>query len=1070
MDKFKNFYFLNNLIGWIIFAVATAVYFLTIEPTASWWDCGEYIATAFKLQVGHPPGAPFFQLAGRIFSLFAMGDTSQVALMINGMSALSSSFTILFLFWSISMIARKLFGKAEELSGWQMIAVFGAASVGSLAYTFSDSFWFSAVEGEVYAMSSFFTAIVFWAILKWDTVADNTGSFRWIILIAYLIGLSVGVHLLNLLAIPAIAFVYYFRKFKPSFKGIVITGVISILVLSLIMYGIIPEVVNLYAHSELLFVNSFGLPFNTGTIFFTLLIISLLVFAIRATISNSDRDKKTTWVLSGLLALLLLTESKSGGSFILRLMVLGVFAYLVYLARKHRELLNTAVLSFAFILIGYSSFLIIIIRANTNTPINENNPSNAISLLSYLNREQYGDWPLFSGPYYNSPIADYEDGNPVYLRDDVKKKYVIADSRSQTIPVYDPAFTTVFPRMWSNQKQIHIREYKRWGEVQGIPISHTGRDGKTETIVKPTFAENLRFFFNYQVGFMYFRYFMWNFAGRQNDIQGHGEIENGNWITGIESWDKNKTGTQENLPFSMKNTARNTFYFLPFLLGLIGLFYQINKDSKNALVVALLFIMTGLAIIVYLNQYPYQPRERDYAYAASFYAFAIWIGIGVIGIISLISKILNNKISALLITILCLGIPYLMAKQGWDDHDRSGKYAARDFAINYLESCEPNAILFTNGDNDTFPLWYAQEVEGIRTDVRVVNYMLASGEWYIHQMQRKVYESDPLPLQLTAAQYDKGMNNYVPFYTQERGPSVMELKDAINFVGSESAASKLDLQNGEQLNYIPTKNLKLTLDSAYLVSKGIVPPEKAAKMPKEIRWTVGQSYLYKNDLMLLDLIANNNWERPVYFASPSAVSKVLNVDKYCHLEGFVYRFLPYEADDYIKDVGGINPDRSYDLLVNKAKWGNLKDPGVYIDPESRRNSIIPRQNYLRLAEALIGIQKADSAIKALDMAQYHFPNEKIPYDVYCLPFVQAYYNARAFDKGSKMAEIIANNYADDLSYYLSQEPRIVDYYSQDIERAAAIIQQLAIYAGQNDQKDLEKKLNKKLEDFAGKIK
>ncbi len=1061
----KNFNKLNTLIGWGVWLIATLIYFMTVEPTASWWDCGEYIATAYKLQVGHPPGAPFFQLVGRIFSLFAAGDLSKVALMINAMSALSSSFTILFLFWTITILARKAALLGGKMTSSRMIAIFGSGAVGALAYAVSDSFWFSAVEGEVYAMSSFFTAFVFWAILKWEAVADQPHSSRWLILIAYMVGLSIGVHMLNLLAIPAITFVYYFKKYKPSTQGMFVTLGVSFLILAFVMFGVVPEVVSLFAHSEIMFVNSFGLPFNSGTMFLALLVIATLYFAIRATHNGKAIEKKAAIALLSVLYLLILTESGSFGSLMLRLLIgIGVGA-LIYIFRARQGQLNTITLGLTFLLIGYSTFLLIVIRSNTNTPINENAPKDAVSLLSYLNREQYGDWPILYGQYYNSPVKEYADGNPVYLRDDEKGEYVVADSRESVIPVYDSEFTTLFPRMWSSQKSIHVREYKEWGKVKGVAKRHTNRSGEVETIVKPTFGENLRYFFRYQVGFMYFRYFMWNFAGRQNDIQGHGEIENGNWITSIEAVDAGRLGSQDNLPPSRQNRANNKLYMLPLLLGLGGLFFQLNRDYKNTIVVGLLFLLTGAAILVYLNQYPYQPRERDYAYAGSTYAFAIWIGLGVLALYNIFNRFINPKIAAILVSGVALVlVPGIMAKEGWDDHDRSDKYAAREFARNYLESCEPNAILFTNGDNDTFPLWYIQEVEGVRTDVRVVNYMLASGEWYIHQMMRKIYDSEKLPFTLGYADYEKGSNNYVPVVELEGIKGRQELKDVVDFIASDNARTKWDFGTGEKLNFIPTKSMKITVDKEEIIKKGLVPKDMEDKIVSEINWQIKQNYLYKNDLMLIDLVASNNWERPIYFTSPAAIEKVLDVDDYCHLEGIVYRFLPVKADHLINGLGGINTSETYELLVDQATWGNLEKPGVYIDPESRRNSISPKQNYLRLAQALVDESKNEKAVNTLDTMQKYFPNDKIIWDIYMVPMVETYYDAKAFEKGNAAADTLAKNYQEDLDYYASLDNRFKQYYQQDIQQAMMVIQQLSLLANRAGQKEQATKMDALLEE------
>ncbi len=1010
MNNYKK---LNLIIGWIVFIIAAAVYLMTTEPTASWWDCGEYIATAYKLQVGHPPGAPFFQMIGRFFSLFAFGDVTHVALMVNTMSALCSGFTILFLFWTITHLARKIALKQGEMTEGKMYAIFGSGIVGALAYTFTDSFWFSAVEGEVYAMSSLFTAVVFWAMLKWENEADGKFANRWIILISYLVGLSIGVHLLNLLAIPAIAFIYYFKKFKPSVKGGILTFIISILLLAIIMNGIIPWIVKLSSKFELLFVNGFGLPFNSGTIFYFIVLISLILWG------------------------------------------------LIYTKRKQKINLHTIVVSFTFLLIGYSSFFMIIIRSNANPPINENSPKDAISLLSYLAREQYGDWPIFYGQYYNAPTVDLKDGKPVYVRDSKKGKYVITDDRKGTIPVYDPRFTTIFPRMYSS-KPSHIKIYKQYGDITGIPIEVQKDDGTTEIRMKPTFGENLRFFFTYQLGHMYFRYFMWNFSGRQNDIESQGEIEDGNWITGFNWFDEHilNLGPQNNLPDSMKNWAHNKFYALPFILGLIGLFYHLNTDKKDTLVVFLLFFMTGIAIVVYLNQYPYQPRERDYAYAGSFYAFAIWIGLGVMAIYDALAKKRSSTLTAVIITVvLLILVPGIMANQGWNDHDRSGKYATRDFAANYLNSCEPNAILFTNGDNDTFPLWYAQEVEGIRTDVRVVNFMLASGHWYVHQMMRKAYESDPLPLTLTYDQYQNGVNDAVVFYTGNFEGRA-ELKQVIDFIASDNERTKLTLSSGDKINFSPTKKFKLTVDSADVMKKGAVPESMKDKIVPVIEWDVKQNYLYKNDLMLLDLIATNNWKRPIYFANPSSVSKVLGIEQYCHLEGgFVYKFMPVKAENYVSGIGGVDADASYGILMDSCKWGNLNDPKVYVDRESYRNCIIPKQNFMRVAEALEGKGEKEKAIALLDRCIESFPDSKITYDMYMIPIADVYYECGAMEKGNAITQRVFDIYMQNIDYYNRLDEHFLKYYESDYNQAIGVIQRLSMMAKMYKQTDLQQEID-----------
>ncbi len=998
----ENYTKLNRLLGWLVFLIATLVYFLTLEPTASWWDCGEYIATAYKLQVGHPPGAPLFQLLGRFFSLFAFGDTANVAMMVNVMSALSSSLTILFLFWTITMLGRKLIPRDREMSDASMYAILGSGLVGSLAFTFSDSFWFSAGEGEVYAMSSFFTAITFWAILRWERVADEKHSQRWIILIAFLVGLSIGVHMLNLLAIPAIAFVYYFKKYKPTAKGALLTLVVSMIVLSIIMYVIIPGIVSLSTAFELFFVNSLGLPFNSGTMVYFVLLLALIVIGNILTI------------------------------------------------RYKKVILNTIMLSFIFILIGYSSFFMLIIRSNENTPINENCPDDAISLLSYLNREQYGTWPKLYGQYYTAPAVDYKDASPQYIRDKKAGKYIITNKREGTIPVYDKRFTTIFPRMWSAQKPEHKRMYNQYaGNAKTIQVNGESRK-------RPSFGDNLGFFFDYQLGHMYFRYLMWNFVGRQNDIEAQPGPKNGNWLSGIGFIDNTRLASQDDLPESMRNPAHNKFYFLPLILGLIGLFFQLNTSKKDTLVVALLFFMTGIAIVLFLNQYPYQPRERDYAYTGSFYAFAIWIGLGVMGIYFWLKKYMgdNKLIPAGITLVALLFIPGIMAQQGWDDHDRSGRYAARDFGMNYLAGCDSNAVLITNGDNDTFPLWYVQEVEGFRTDVRVVNYMLSSGYWYVHQLGKKVYDSEPLTFTLTPDQYEKGRNQYI-MYVDRGIKNSVEVKELVDFIASDDERTKLPLTTGEKVNYMPVKKLRLTVDSAQCVENGIVPLEMAHLIVPYIEWEVRQNALYKNDLMLLDFLANNNWERSLYFANPNALEKVIDLDEYCHLEGAVYKFMPVKAKDYIPGLGGIHANKSYDVIMNDFHWGNLNDPSVTVDRESYRHARILKQNFLRIAQALMNTGKPDEAAVVLDSCLYHFPHDKVHYDIIMMPIIEIYYEAGRTETANTEVRKMMDVCDQELSYFLSLDPDFADrIYGKEMQQDIAVLQRMAEVTRDNGQDDL----------------
>jgi len=990
---------LNNIIGWLVFAFASIVYIMTSEPTASFWDCGEYIATAYKLQVGHPPGAPFFQLVGRFFTLFAGENTALVARMINIMSALVSGFTILFLYWSITSLSKKLINNDGEFTTGKMIAVIGSGMVGALAYTFSDSFWFSAVEGEVYAMSTFFTAIVFWAILKWDTVADEKHSFRWLILIAYLVGLSIGVHLLNLLAIPAITFVFYFRKYNATPKGIIWVTILSILILASVMYVIIPWVVSLAGLFERFFVNSFGMPFNSGTLIYFIILITGIVWG------------------------------------------------LYYTNKHHKVIGNTIILAFTFILIGYSSFLMLVIRSNANPPLDENNPENAISLLSYLNREQYGDWPIFKGQYFNSPLDSRKprvDGKPVYTKDLKTRKYVITDDKKSTIPNYDEKFTTIFPRMWSSSQSSHASAYKSWGKIKGIPITVAKQGGGTEVITKPKFSENLRFFFKYQIGHMYLRYFMWNFSGRQNDIQGHGGPLHGNWISGINFIDQARLGPQDNLPDDMaRNKARNKFYMLPLLLGIVGFFFQVNKDYRQAIIVGLLFLMTGLAIVVYLNQYPYQPRERDYAFAASFMAFSIWIGLGALALFNFLSKSVNSKVAAVLVTLFCLFIaPFMMAKDGWNDHDRSNRYTALHVARNYLNSCDKNAILFTNGDNDTFPLWYAQEVEGIRTDVRVVNLSLLNTDWYIDQMSRKAYDSEPVPFSMKKDKYIQGTRDFVYFIENPNIVGHRNLRELIDFVASDDIKTKYRTQGG-YIEYFPTKKLRIPVDSAKVVNNGTVSPKLADQIVKNIDWTMSSYGVMKNHLMVLDMLATFNWDRPVYFAITTGNDSYIGLMDYFQLEGLTYHLIPVKTKNPDGQTGRIDTDIMYENLIDKFTWGNLGDPDVYLDETNMRMTMNFRNNFARLANALVLEGKKDKAKIVLDRCMEVMPEEAIPYNFFVLPIAEAYYAVGDTVKANEIVEELINIYSNNLKFYYSfvgEKSKLVD---KEKQQSLAVFQRIS---------------------------
>jgi len=974
----------------------------------SFWDCGEYIATAFKLEVGHPPGAPLFQMLGRFFSLFAFGDVTHVARMVNTMSALASGFTILFLFWTITMIGKKIVLKSGEMSRGKMIAIFGAGLVGALTYTFTDSFWFSAVEGEVYALSSFFTAIVVWAIFKWEEHAHEQHSYRWLILIFYLVGLSIGVHLLNLLALPALTFVYYFKKYpSPNWKGFLVTAVLSIVVLALVMYIIIPWILKLAGLFELFFVNSVGLPFNSGTIIYFLILIGLIIWG------------------------------------------------LIYSHRKIKPLMNAIILAFTFIVIGYSSFLILVIRSNSNTPIDENNPENAMYLLAYMNREQYGDWPIFRGQYYNAPVIDRKDGNPVYTKDSASGKYIITDKREKVIPVYDPRFVTLFPRMWSGLEEQHIREYNRWGNVKGIPVEVQYGD-RSETRNIPTFGENLRYFWDYQFIHMYWRYFMWNFAGRQNDIQGLGNKINGNWKSGIKFIDKTRLGNQD-IPVNRMNKADNSFYFLPLLLGLIGIYFTLMKDKKSSFVIFLLFFMTGIAIVLYINQYAPQPRERDYSFAGSFYAFAIWIGLGVIQISDCLNRVLKPAISAVIATGVCLVIvPGIMAQQGWDDHDRSGRYTGLAIAEDYLNSCAPNAILFTNGDNDTFPLWYAQEVEGIRTDVRVVNLSLLNTDWYINQMKRKAYNGEPIPFSLTKEKYRQGNHDVTYLIVDESLKNqFVDLRVLFNIIRKDEGKLKMNTAQMGIIDFFPCQKFMVTYDSASIVNSGSIP-EKYLHRLDTLRWEIKRQYLEKNNLMILDLLASNDWKRPVYFVMTTGTETYIGLEKYFQLEGLAYRLLPVKARTHEGQIGEVNTGAMYDNLMNKFKFGNINKPGIYVDMNNARFIMNLRTIFGRLASALIREGKIDSARRVIDRCMEMLPDEAGRYDVFILPLMEGYYKIGETAKANRIAEKLYKYTSGELVYYFSFPDKDLKDMDIELQQSIYTLQRLSVITKDAKQENLAK--------------
>ena len=1007
----KQYKLVNNVLGWLTFFVAAFVYCSTIEPTASFWDCPEFITTGYKLEVGHPPGAPFFMLTANLFSQFA-SDPSQVARMVNTMSALLSATTILFLFWSITHLARKLILKDwSELTLGKLIAIEASGLVGALIYTFSDTFWFSAVEGEVYAYSSAFTAIVFWLILKWEDHADEPHSDRWLVLIAYMTGLSIGVHLLNLLCLPAIVLVYCYRRFPNiELKGSLIALVGSFILVAAVLYGVVPGIITVAGWFELLFVNTLGCPFNTGEIIYIVLLVAIVIWAIyESYVDKSFKRQNVSFVLAvGMLGIPF--RGMTWSAAILGLVILAAIYFgLNYRKKIGKDLVpvvtsrfkNTALLCMLMLMIGYSSYAVIVIRSAANPPMDQNSPEDVFTLGSYLSRDQYGDSPLLYGQAYTSQVAYDVDGNmcvpkhkegaAIWQRKekaskDEKDSYFVVSHKDKIIY----AQNMLFPRMHSSA---HAGAYENWmGGVEGTQVPYD-RCGEPVMVKMPTQMENIRFFLSYQCNFMYWRYFMWNFAGRQNDIQGNGEPEHGNWITGISFIDDWMLGDQSKMPAELKaNKGHNVFYCLPLLLGLIGLFWQAwrgQRGIRQFWVVFFLFFMTGLAIVLYLNQTPQQPRERDYAYAGSFYAYAIWCGLGVLAIYDMLKKKIkgNDVAVAGVVGVACLLVPIQMASQTWDDHDRSGRYTCRDFGQNYLMTLQDkgNPIIFTNGDNDTFPLWYNQETEGVRTDARVCNLSYLQTDWYIDQMKRPAYDSPSVPITWPRIDFCSGTNDYIEVkpgmkqqllefyrdYPQEAraafGDDPFELKNILKYwVRSKDSDTHI----------IPTDTLYITIDkeavrrSGMMMASDTIPDRMVISL-------AGKRAIYKNDLMMLEMLAQCNWERPLYVATTVGSDNYMNLGDNFVQEGLAYRITPFNT----KAPGAKNFDteKTYNNVMNRFKWGGLNKPGLYIDETVMRMCYTHRHLFATLAMQLIAEGQNVKAEKVLRKSEKVLPEYNVPY-------------------------------------------------------------------------------------------
>ena len=1045
MELYKK---LNNITGWVVFLIAAVVYTLTLEPTASFWDCGEFISSAYKLEVGHPPGNPIFMLTGRFFANFA-SDPSQVAWMINFMSGLLSAATILLLFWTITAIARKIVIKDDKFSMSNTISILGAGAVGALAYTFSDTFWYSAVEGEVYAYSSFCTALVVWLILKWERCADEPHSNRYIILIAYIIGISIAVHLLNLLCIPAIVLIYYYKKWKePSAKGSLLALLVSFALIFFILYGLVPGFIKVAGWVELLFVNTFGTPYNTGVVVYFFSVIATICWGLYETFSQKSVMRLK---LSFIVSLIMVGLPFVSESILLSLLIVAALIIATFATKKlNVRLLNTILTCIMVIFIGYSSYAIILLRSTANTPMDQNSPEDVFALSSYLNREQYGDRPLLYGYTYTSEVARDANGNPeikegkaiwkraIKNNENEPDRYVVTDHKKDY--VYQSELNMLFPRMYSNQSH-HVEAYKQWSKdgSKSKKVKVKTNSG-IKFVEKPTFVENIRFFLSYQVNYMYWRYFMWNFVGRQNDIQGHGELHKGNWITGFSFIDKQIEG--ENLPSDlMNNKGRNVYYMLPLLLGLIGLLYQAfsgQKGIESFWVTFFLFFMTGLAIVIYLNQTPYQPRERDYAYAGSFYAFAIWIGMGVVGVYSMVKKYLlkdkDNAIVALATVLMCLFVPVQMAAQNWDDHDRSGRYAARDFGKNYLSCVEENGIIFTNGDNDTFPLWYAQETEGYRTDVRVCNLSYLQTDWYIDQMKSQAYESAPLPIDMDWKRYGNGKLTYA--YVLDRGfGKDCSLGEAMDYLLSEDKENKYVPEYGVTIDHLPSSNLYINVDTAAIADK--IPVDLKENITDRI-----DIQLQSNDavmlnqisvLSMLNSIAKENWNRPIYYAVTVGPDMYLNLDKYFVKVGLAYRILPIENSNPDSD-GMIDTETMYDNMMNKFEWGGVDNPDVYLDETTRKMTYTMRMLFVDLAEALIMEEKYDMALNVLDKMMEKIPSTATKHDYLSIQPAMAYYSLGEEEKGKDILTEVADNSMEYMTWFRGLEIQQVRSISQEYLR------------------------------------
>ena len=1089
----KQFRLIDNLLGWTAFLIAAFVYCSTVEPTASFWDCPEFITTAYKLEVGHPPGAPFFMLTGNLFTQL-VDDPSQVALMVNIMSALFSALCIMFLFWTISHLARKLLCTNGWVSTWgQLITVEAAAMTGALAYTFSDTFWFSAVEGEVYAYSSLFTAIVFWLMLKWEDNADKPHADRWLILIAYLTGLSIGVHLLNLLCLPALVLIWYYKRYpQANVKGSLIALCGSFVLVAAVLYGIVPGIVKVGGWFELLFVNELGCPFNTGLIIYIICLVAVVLWAVWETMAERNRLRMNAAYLASVAMLGIPFYSYGWVSVVLGVAVLAVLWIVLDIKRKglylvSSRLMNTSLLCMLMIMIGYSSYALIVIRSTSNTPMDQNSPEDIFTLGQYLSREQYGDRPLLYGQAYTSQVklkaeGGYcvpvsKEGAAVWQR---KEKATPDEPDRYEIQRHDISYVyaqnMLFPRMYSDR---HAQAYEDWmGGVEGTNIPFD-RCGEPIMVKMPSQLENIRFFLSYQVNFMYWRYFMWNFAGRQNDIQGNGELEHGNWLSGIPFIDNMRLGDQSKLPSDLRNNkGRNVFYCLPLLLGLLGLFWQVYKKPaqisdggneaalgvKQFWVVFFLFFMTGLAIVVYLNQTPMQPRERDYAYAGSFYAFAIWIGLGAAAISDFINRHTGKEMLGALISLIALLVPVQMASQTWDDHDRSGRYTCRDFGRNYLMSLqeEGNPIIFTNGDNDTFPLWYAQETESFRTDARVCNLSYLQTDWYIDQMRRPAYDSPSLPISWKRIQYVAGTREGIRVYPDAIRQVMEYYKDDPEAMREALGDNPYELRNiidrwilndNPELQVIPTDSIVITVDKEAVRRSGMMIADDS--IPDVMHLSLkGRGTVYKSELMMYEMLARSNWERPLYVAITVGQSNYGDLGKNFVREGLADRITPFDTQ---KSGHAVDAEKMYDNLMNKFRFGGLDTPGLYLDETVMRMCYTHRRIFAQAGLQLMREGKDDKALKLMEKAEQVIPASTVPHGWQggSLDIARTWIALGKEKKGEEIARYVAQTSCEYLDWYFMQSAHYAKASSYDIRSNFLMLQEATelLHASNSKQAD-----------------